>query len=232
MAPVDRKTVGYVRVSTEEQAREGVSLAAQEERLRAFAVATGRVLSEVIVDDGASAKDLRRDGAQRILTGVREDQIGVVIVLKLDRLTRSIGDLADVLKLFAKHDTALISVSETFDTSTAVGRMMLHLLGVFAQWERETIGERTAFALSHKRRNGQAYSRTPFGYDRKGDTLIPNPAQQRALAMVKRMAAEGATLQQIANELTAKGIAPARGRHWYTSSIYSMLNSKIASEGV
>jgi Recombinase len=97
------------------------------------------------------------------------------------------------------------------------------------QWEREAISERTAFALAHKRQNGQAYSRTPFGYDRKGDLLIPNPIQQHALKMAKRMAAKGASLRQIAITLTKKGITPPRGRKWHASGVRAVLNSKIAS---
>ncbi len=232
MVPVDRKTVGYVRVSTEDQAREGVSLAAQEARIRAMALATERDLSEIVVDDGESAKSLSRPGLQQVLAAVRAGAVKAIVVLKLDRLTRSVRDLGELLETFAKHDTALISVSESLDTASAAGRLMVNVLGSVAQWEREAISERTAFALTHKRQNGQAYSRTPFGYDRKGSALVPNAAQQRALAMVRRMAKDGASLRQIASTLTKRGIAPPRGHQWYASSVRSMLNSKMASEGV
>ncbi len=106
---------------------------------------------------------------------------------------------------------------------------MVNVLGSVAQWEREAISERTAFALAHKRRNGLVYSRTPFGYERKGDVLISYPIQKKALAAAKRMAANGASLRQIANALTRKNIAPPRGSQWHASSVRSVLNSKIAS---
>lgn len=124
----ERICVGYVRVSTEEQAVGGVSLAAQEERVRAFAVATGRTLDSVIVDAGESAKSLRRPGMVSVLDGIRSCRIDTVIILKLDRLTRSVRDLADLLDLFECKKVALVSVSESLDTSTAGGRLMLNLL--------------------------------------------------------------------------------------------------------
>src|SRR5579872_3549751 len=224
-----RKSVGYIRVSTEEQAREGVSLAAQDARIRAFAVATGRDLSEIAVDDGLSAKSLKRPGLERILAAVHQRTIDAVVVLKLDRLTRSVSDLGTLLDLFATTDTALVSVSESLDTASAAGRLMVNVLGSVAQWEREAISERTAFALAHKRNNRQAYCRTPFGFDRKGDVLVANRTEQRALAMAKRMAAKGASSRQIAAKLTTRAVAPPRGHRWYASGVRSVLNSKITS---
>src|SRR5690349_17429513 len=109
------KTVGYVRVSTEDQAREGVSLDAQAERIRAYAVATDRVLDEIIVDAGESAKSLRRPGIQRIISGVRSGEIGAVVALKLDRLTRSVKNLLELIETFAKADADLVSVSDSLD---------------------------------------------------------------------------------------------------------------------
>src|SRR5437879_2141274 len=145
----ERKTIGYCRVSTDEQARDGVSLDAQEARLRSYALATARELSDVIVDSGESAKSLQRPGMQQILAGIRSGEIGAVVSLKLDRLTRSVRDLADLLDLVAKKDVALVLVAESIDTSTAIGRMVANLMATVSQWEREAIGERTAFALEH-----------------------------------------------------------------------------------
>jgi site-specific DNA recombinase len=225
----NRKCLGYIRVSTEEQARAGVSLEAQEARIRAFALATGRDLADLVVDDGQSAKSLYRPGLKQILDRVSGGEVDSVIVLKLDRLTRSVRDLGQLLDLFTRHDTALVSVSESLDTQSAAGRLMVNVLGSVAQWEREAISERTAFALAHKRQNRRAYSRTPFGYERKGDALVRHPQQQRVLALMKQMAARGASLRQIACELTHKRISPPRGRAWHASGVRSILKSKISS---
>lgn len=228
--PQDRVTVAYVRVSTEDQAGHGVSLEAQEARIAAYAMALGLEVFEVVRDAAASAKSLDRPGMARILTGVREGCIGRVVALKLDRLTRSTRDLASLLDLFAKHDVALVSVSEHLDTQTAAGRMVVSMLGVVAQWEREAIAERTAFALAHKRGNRTAYAPTPFGYARQGTSLLPDPCEQEALREAVRLDRDGASFREIGAMLTARGVHPKRGKVWHAASVRAMLRSKIVAE--
>lgn len=228
-----RKTVAYVRVSTEEQARDGVSLAAQESRIEAFAHATDRSIDEVVVDDGFSAKSLKRPGAERLLTGIRSGEIGTVIVLKLDRLTRSVRDLGLVLDLVSNAEASLVSVGESLDTQTAAGRMVVNMLGVVAQWEREAIAERTALALSHKRSNWEVYSRkAPFGYKVVGRRLVSESRCQEALTLIRTMYADGAgsSLRQIAGALTQRGIKPPAGKKWYASSVHAIVRSKMYKE--
>jgi len=228
--PEDRRTVAYVRVSTEDQATNGVSLDAQEARIAAYAVAMGFEVSEVIRDAGASAKSLQRPGIAKVLDGVRAGTIGRVVILKLDRMTRSTRDLATLLDLFAANDAALVSVGEHLDTASAAGRMVVNMLGVVAQWEREAIGERTATALAHKRRAGNVYGPTPFGYRREGATLLPVVAEQAALREAQRLDTEGASFREIAAMLTARGVMPHRGKAWYASTVRAILRSRIASE--
>lgn len=230
VAAHDRKTVAYVRVSTQDQAAEGVSLDAQEARVAAYCVAMGFEVSGVIRDAGESAKSLQRPGMARILEGVRGGSIGRVVVLKLDRLTRSTRDLAALLELFAKADAALVSVSENLDTASACGRLVLNVIGSVAQWEREAIAERTATALAHKRQHGQAYGVTPFGYSRVGDALVPEPREQAALEEAARMDRDGASFREIASRLTEIGVAPHRGKAWHASSVRAVLRSKMAQE--
>jgi DNA invertase Pin-like site-specific DNA recombinase len=223
--PAKRLTIGYCRVSTDEQAEHGVSLAAQEERVRAYAIAKEYMLDEVIVDAGVSAKTMKRPGAQRILAGICSGEIGAVVMLKLDRLTRSVRDLAEILDLSKKHEVALISVSESLDTSTAAGTLVVHMMGVVAQWERSVIAERTAFALAHKRRNGQVYGRTPFGYRREGDRLIPVPHLIEARDEARRMDNAGASLRAIGTHLQARV-----GGRWAANTVRVMLESLMARE--
>jgi site-specific DNA recombinase len=225
-----RRAIGYVRVSTEDQAENGVSLDAQKARIEAYALATGRELDEVVQDQGQSAKTLLRPGIARIIEGVRCGDIGSVVVLKLDRLTRSTRDLAEMLELFQRVDAALVSVSESLDTSSAAGRMVVNMLGVVAQWEREAIAESTAFALSHKRRAGKAYGTTPFGYRREADAIIPDPKEQAALQEAIQLDRDGASFREIAAILTERGARPHRGQVWHASSVRAMLRSRIALE--
>ena len=191
---VERRTLGYIRVSTEDQA---ISLDAQEARIRAYAVAMDWTLSEVIRDPGCSGKDLQRPGMTMLLAAVERGEVERIIVAKLDRLTRSSGNLDFLLGLLEKHDVSLVSIGETLDTSTASGRMVVGMLGVVAQWEREAIVERTTSALSHKRSQLQAYGRVPFGYRREGDTLVPEPSEQAARTEAVRMDKAGHSFREI-----------------------------------
>jgi DNA invertase Pin-like site-specific DNA recombinase len=230
-AEASRAVVGYVRVSTEEQASTGVSLAAQEARIGAYCAAMSLDGVSIVADRGASAKSLERPALRTLLDRVRAGSVATVVVLKLDRLTRSVRDLADLLDLFAKHEVALVSVSEHLDTSSAAGRLVLNVMGTVSQWEREAIGERTATALAHKRIVRTAYSPTPFGYTRDGNALVPSPAEQDALAEAIRMDRAGASFREIGRMLTDRRVQPKRGGSiWYASSVRSMLRSRIVTE--
>ena len=226
-----RKTVAYVRVSTDEQAREGASLEAQEERIAAYALATGRRLDEIVVDAGASAKSLRRPGMRRILLGIRTGEIGAVIVLKLDRLTRSVKNLLELIDTFAKSNADLVSVCESLDTSSAAGRMVVQILGVMAEFERAQISERTAGALAHLRTNRRVYGHVPFGWRREDAALVEVPREAWALMVSRRMRKDGASLRRIGEWLRDEGFAPRQGGNaWRKQTVAQVLGSRMASD--
>lgn len=225
-----RAIIGYARVSTTEQALRGMSLADQQERLRAYATATGRELSEIIVDDGQSAKNLDRTGMTRILAAVRAGNVAGVVVLKLDRLTRSVRDLGELVDLFQSKGVDLISVTESLDTGSASGRMVMNMMATVAQWEREVIGERTSSVLAHMRTSRRVYGITPYGYARNGDDLVAVAEEQAVVAEMRMARAAGVSYGAIANSLNARGVRPHRGASWYASTIRFVLTSKIANE--
>jgi site-specific DNA recombinase len=225
-----KRTVAYVRVSTEDQASNGISLEAQKARVEAYALAMNLTIDEVIIDAGQSAKTLDRPGMSRILDGIRSRVIGTLIALKLDRVTRSTRDLADLLELFQRADAALISVSESLDTKSASGRLVVNMLGVVSQWEREVIGERTATALAHKRSTGRVYGSTPFGYARVDDQLITVPEEQAAIAAMRQLHDSGRSFRDIALTVNTRGIRPHRSASWQWSSVRAVLRSRIATE--
>ncbi len=147
------QALGYARVSTDEQARGGVSLEAQVARIRAYAQAKELELVEVLTDDGISGKTLERPALQELVRRCERGEVGHVVVVRLDRLTRRTRDLlALVDDLFLARQIELHSVSESLDTSTPHGRFVLTLFGGLAQMERELIGERTRSALAYKLR--------------------------------------------------------------------------------
>ncbi len=149
------RAIGYVRVSTEEQSANGVSLDAQKAKLEAYAALYDIELIGIEVDAGLSAKTLDRAGLQSALAKLDAGVADALIVVKLDRLTRRVADLDTLIERYFGSPFTLMSVSEQIDSSSAAGRLVLNVLTSVAQWERETTSERTKTALQHKKAQGQ-----------------------------------------------------------------------------
>jgi DNA invertase Pin-like site-specific DNA recombinase len=225
------QAIGYVRVSSDQQAASGVSLDAQEARIRAMAVVQGVDLAEVIVDAGQSAKSLSRPGMERLLALVDARQVQTVIVAKLDRLTRSVRDLADLLERFEKRGVSLVSVSESLDTGTAAGRLVLNIMASVSQWEREAIAERTRAALRHKKSNGQRVGSVPFGFQLAGDgrTLEPNADEQAALSAIRELRERQLSIRAITDEINRRGLRSRRNEPWRYQRIAALLQQSAVS---
>jgi len=218
------KAIGYVRVSTTDQADNGESLHMQESKIKAMAEVQGAELSQVVMDAGESAKSLNRPGMARLLELVSSRSVDAVIVLKLDRLTRSVRDLADLLDLFDRSGVSLVSVSESLDTGTAAGRLVLNVMASVAQWEREIIAERTREALASKKARGERIGTVPFGYALAADGvgLVESLEEQRIIARITELREGGYTLRAIADELNRQGYRTRSGsawRHQYVAAI-------------
>ena len=209
------KVLGYVRVSTEEQAELGVSLEAQQAKLTAYAGLYDLELLEVIVDAGVSAKSFTRPGLQRALSMLRKGKAQGLLVAKLDRLTRSMRDLGALVEdELVKGKWALLSVAEQLDTRTASGRLVLNILGSVATWERDAIGERTREALSYKRSRGERISlHAPYGYRvaLEGKVLVEDEAEQALLAAIREARQRGLSQRAIVAELAQKGFTTRKG---------------------
>jgi DNA invertase Pin-like site-specific DNA recombinase len=229
---LDMLTIGYVRVSTDRQAEQGVSLEAQEAKIRAMATVQGTDLDEVIVDGGESAKSLNRPGLQRLMALVNSNKVKAVIVAKLDRLTRSVKDLCGLLELFDRRKVALVSVAESLDTGSAAGRLVITIMGAVSQWEREAIGERTRDALRHKRGKGERVGNIEFGsrLSADGRHLEPDPTEQQALSEIRDLRNQGTTLRTIASTLNANGHVTRRGSPWRLESVARVLQRDSAVE--
>ncbi len=208
------KVIAYTRVSTEEQATQGVSLAAQEAKLRAYCDLYGHELLEVVVDAGESAKTLNRPGLQRALAALKAGEAEGLLVLKLDRLTRSVRDLGELLENYFQR-SALLSLQEQCDTSTAAGRLVLNLLTSVAQWERESTGERTRTALQHKKSQGVKLG-------------APSLKDGATIARAAALKAEGLTLRQVAEQLTAEGFQTLRGGRWEAMTVKRLLDREAS----
>lgn len=225
-----RHRYGYVRVSTADQAQ-GVSLSAQESKIRAYAFATGRDLDHVYVDEALSGKSITRPNLTALLSEVKRGRVESVFVVKIDRLTRSIRDLCDIVELFARHRCALVSANESIDTGTASGRMVLSLLGVLAQFEREQISERTALSLAHLRRNNVPYGKVPFGCARLGNVLVEVPDRVAVLRAISQQRRDGTSYRAIARWLDAQSVPPNQGgTKWHASSVRDVLRGAMTQQ--
>lgn len=210
-----RQALGYVRVSTDKQAETGLSLDTQTEKIRAMAVVQGLTIADVVVD-AASAKSLDRPGMAWLLAQVDAGAISTVIIAKLDRLTRSVVDLAELLNRFERRDVALVSVAETLDTRSAIGHLLLNIMVSVSQWEREAIAERTRDVMRHKKAKGERVGTLPFGFQLAPDRvhLEPNAVEQDRLAKIRDLKATGRSTRQIAAVLNAGGVTTRRGTAW------------------
>ncbi len=198
------KAIGYIRVSTEEQAQEGMSLDTQEERIKSYCKAKDWELIEV-VSDVCSGKDLNRPGMRKIMDDIASGNgtkpIEHVIIVKLDRLTRSVRDIGYLVEdVFKAHNVNFSSIEDSFDTSTAGGRMVMNVIISVSQWEREAIGERTRAVLRHKKQNGQWLGNIPYGFTTNGNgQLVENPEQVEIIKKVKRLSRQGKSCREISN---------------------------------
>jgi len=223
------KIVAYVRVSTEDQATSGQSLDAQTAKLQAYCALYDLTLIEVIVDAGQSAKTLKRPGLQRALAMLRKGEADGLVITKLDRLTRSVGDWQTLIQDYfgEKAGKELCSVADSIDTRTAGGRLVLNVLLSVSEWERQAIGERTKAVLQHKISNGERCGKLRFGFDLADDgrTLVPNADETEAISIMQQLRAAGQSYRKIANEMSRRGIQTKEGQQrWSHSTVTQILN--------
>lgn len=218
------KVVGYTRVSTDKQVEEGLSLDAQREKITMFCKLHDLDLVEIIEDAGVSAKTLDRPGVQRALAMLDAGQAEALVICKLDRLTRSVRDLADSVEKYFAKKCSLFSISDSINTRSAAGRAMCNMLGTFAQWEREAIAERTAEAMAHKKANGEfCGGLPPYGFANENGLLVRNEAEQGVLSVVAELKAAGLSLRGIAAELDRAGIRARNGKTFAATQIARMV---------
>ncbi len=218
------KAIAYLRVSTEDQAAKGVGLEAQRAKIEAYAQLYDLELVAVLEDAGASGKSLDRPGLRQALAMLAAHEAGAIVVMKLDRLTRSVRDLGLLLERdFAPGKTALLSVGEQIDTRSAAGRLVLNVLASVAQWEREAIGERTAAALAHKKAKGERVGGVPYGYRAAGCTLETVPAEQAVIAQARELRVAGLSLRQVCGQLATRGHLSRTGRPFAPVQVQRML---------
>jgi site-specific DNA recombinase len=218
-----KQAIGYIRVSTEKQASEGVSLEAQEAKIVSWCKANGYELVQVYVDAGISGK--RMDPRKELLAALASLKKGMALVsYSLSRLARSTSDAIAIGNQIAKKKADMVSLSEQIDTTTAAGNMMFQMLAVLAEFERKLTAERTKTALQHKKATGQKYTnQTPYGFEAIEGRLVEVKQEAEIVAEIQAARSSGTTLQAIANNLNGRGIPTKTGKTWAPATIHLLL---------
>jgi site-specific DNA recombinase len=226
------RLVAYARASTEDQQ---ITLDDQQEKLRGYAAVYDHTIVELVVGAESGKSIVKRPEFQRALELLRNGSADGLLVYKLDRLARNIADGQRLMDEFfgdkSKYGKHLCSVTDYIDTRTAAGRMMFNINMLFAQYERELIGERTSNALQHKIKKGERTGRIRFGYDLAEDEimLVPNESEQQAIGLMVEWRQAGMSLRSIAEELSYMGIPTKDGKPWAHGTVRNILK-RVASQ--
>ena len=221
-----QKALGYIRVSTADQALEGVSLAAQRERVQAWAKANDAELIDIFKDAGLSGKGMEnREGLQKAI-GIACQNKAALVVYSLSRMSRSTKDTLAIAEQLEKAGADLVSLSEQIDTTTAAGKMVFRMLAVLAEFERDLVSERTKSALAHLRKNGRKTGGDiPFGYDCVEGELIPNRKEMKVVKLILQFHRQGKGLREICRELQRRHYKTKRGNSkWSPSQVVRIIS--------
>lgn len=216
------KAIGYIRVSSDEQAREGLSLEAQERKIRNYCELKDLELIDIYRDEGVSGFKVleKRPGGSKVLDALRvEKRATHLVAIKLDRLFRNTGDAIAKATEFQKSYIDLHLLDVSVDTSTATGKMFFTVLAMLAQFERDITGERTKTVLDMKKKDGLVYNHEPFGYDRVDDHFVTNEQEILTISSIVAMRKTGLSYRDIASQLDSQGLKPKIAGSWNAMSV-------------
>lgn len=228
------KSVGYTRVSSAGQAQDGVSLDAQQARIKAWSLAHGYDLTTVHVDAGLSGGRADNRPALQAALAQACQQKAVLVVYSLSRLARSTTDAIAISERLAKSGADLVSLSERIDTTSASGKMVFRMLAVLAEFERDLVSERTKTAMAHLRREKKRISgRIPFGCSlaANGNDLLPNLLEQQAIGIMQDLRNHGCSLRVIAATMKEWGMPTKTSAAWSAEAVRGILRKAHYEEG-
>ena len=224
----EKKTAGvYIRVSTEDQAREGFSLGEQREKLLALCKFKELEVYKVYEDAGVSAKDMEhRPQFQQMLQDMKDGKINYIVAYKLDRITRSVRDLEELITLLEQYGCYLLCDRDDVNTSTANGKFFVRMLTVLSQLEIEIVSERTKFGLNGAIKSGHIPGQRPFGYTKSEEKkMVIAPTTRPYVEKIFNMYLEGKSFQQIANYFNDSNIYPEK--KWRDTTISKIIDNRI-----
>jgi site-specific DNA recombinase len=225
------RAVGYTRVSTEEQAKGGVSLDMQRAKITAYASLEELDLVEVVEDAGLSGCSIRhRPGVRRVLHMVREKQVETVIIYKMDRLARNTVEALEIAKLMDARGVALHSITEKLDTQSAIGKFFFTLMASLAEMERNLISERICSAMERKRELGQATTGNPqYGFRIIDGMVIPDPTEQEIIERILALHQQRLTIYQIVEILQREGRVNRKRKPFAKTQVHSIIQQRKAA---
>lgn len=202
LSSMTEKVAIYVRVSTEEQAKEGLSIDAQIDRCKAFCKARGWTIYQIYTDAGHSAGSTNRPALKNLLQDIKDKKVNILLVYKIDRFSRKLKDLISILEDLKSKGVNFTSVTEQIDTTTAMGEAFFQIIGVFAQLERGMVKERVELAFSKKIDMGEVLNRAPLGYAYQNRKLVIVPEEAAKIKEIFEMASLGISYKEICEKFS------------------------------
>jgi len=225
-----KKTIGYIRTSTDKQDN---SVKLQTHQITDYCEKNNLFLSELIVDEGLSGKDIKnRVGYHRIMEMVENKEIDTLIVLSLSRWGRNLKQNYESIEVMIKTDTNFVSLKEQVDLSSPMGRFMVNVMSSLYQMEREMISDRVTDILKDKKENGVVYGVTPYGFDRDGEFLVPNTQQQKVLKKIHSLRDKGLSYQKISDFLNRNKHNKKNGKKWNRYDVFHIIKTERKQIGV
>lgn len=214
------KAIGYIRVSTEEQAREGISLDNQVERIKSYCGYKGYDLIETIRDEGISGgKNREREGFVKLLERLEQNDFDAVILYSLERISRDMLTLLCLEKLFNEYNVELHTVEGEIDTSTPDGFMGFAMRAFLGEMERRQVKYRTKRAMEHKKQKGGVVGQIPYGFRRDGDSLAFEEKEQELIRLVNRLYQGSKSLTFIVKKLTQLGYKTRQEKNFNSQQV-------------
>lgn len=217
----------YTRVSTEDQAKEGFSLDAQQDRLLAYCKARGWDVADKYIDDGHSGRSVKRPAYQRMMA--EKDRWDAILVIKMDRIHRNARNFMEMMDSLQKWGKDFVSATESLDTSTAMGRFVMDIIQRIAQLESEQIGERVYMGMSQKAKTGKGIlgSPVPYGYRLVGGKFVLVESEADVVRGIFQRYCGGDSLEDLRRHLKRKGILTRIGKEWSKMSLAHILHNPI-----
>lgn len=214
----NKQAIGYVRVSTQKQVSEGLSIEAQTAKIQQWADLHDYELIHLFIDEGISGKNvINRPQLHEALSLLKKDM--AFVFYSLSRVSRNVIDTINIGEQIRTAGADMVSLSEKIDTTGAAGRMVFNMIAVLNQFERDQVSERTKMVIGYLKENGKVYSHVPYGYDRIEKDLVINPSEAKHIEYMIQLRKKGYGFRKIASTLNKENIKSKLGGQWYAKTV-------------